>query len=69
MIAFAPGELSTYAKALDNYVLSATGDDKSYTSVYNFRDLPCPPMSVMVESLCDLNTCSMLMLGSVRSVV
>lgn len=43
LLAFAPGELSTVATAM----YSALNMDNAPTSVYDFNDLPCPPMSVM----------------------
>ena len=43
MIAFAPGELSTVATAMYPVLESAITPG----SVYNFDNLPCPPMSVM----------------------
>ena len=43
LIAFAPGELSTVATAMYPAVQSAITPG----SVYNFDNLPCPPMSVM----------------------
>ena len=43
LIAFAPGELSTVATAM----YSALEYAVTPGSVYNFNDLPCPPMSVM----------------------
>ena len=43
LIAFAPGELSTIATAM----YSAFNSDGTPASVYDFNDLPCPPMSVM----------------------
>ena len=47
LVAFAPGELSTIATPLDFGIGGALGSIPSATSVYNFDDLPCPPMSVM----------------------
>ena len=43
LLAFAPGELSTVATAMYFAIIS----DVTPGSVYNFNDLPCPPMSVM----------------------
>ena len=43
LLAFAPGELSTVATAM----YAAINSDTTSGSVYNFNDLPCPPMSVM----------------------
>ena len=43
LIAFAPGELSTVATAMYPVIESAIYPG----SVYNFDNLPCPPMSVM----------------------
>ena len=43
LIAFAPGELSTVATAM----YAALEHAVTLGSVYNFNDLPCPPMSVM----------------------
>ena len=43
LIAFAPGELSTVATAMYPALQYATTPG----SVYNFDDLPCPPMSIM----------------------
>ena len=47
LVAFAPGELSTIATPLNVGIGGALGSIPSITSVYNFDDLPCPPMSVM----------------------
>lgn len=43
LLAFDPGELSTVATAM----YSAINMDSAPASVYDFNDLPCPPMSVM----------------------
>ena len=43
LLAFAPGELSTIATAM----FAAQQNHITTGSVYNFNDLPCPPMSVM----------------------
>ena len=45
LLAFRPGELSTYAEPLKS-VINLGGNVESSSS-YNFEDLPCPPMSVM----------------------
>ena len=48
MIAFAPGELATIAGPL----ATAVGDSPSAfkTQTFDFKDLPCPPQSIMVNT-------------------
>ena len=57
MLEFAPGELSTLAGPMRgpvrDFVLDASGalalPQGPPTSVYNFADLPCPPLKVQVS--------------------
>ena len=50
MIAFAPGELVTIAGPLA--IANGGGPSAWSTKSFNFKDLPCPPQSVMVNTCC-----------------
>ena len=48
MLSFFPGELSTIAGPVTE--CEVVDDCSLPTRAYNFRDLPCPPQSVMVST-------------------
>ena len=49
LIAFTPGELSTFAAPLDEWLYGMQPGLTSYIVPYNFADLPCPPYKTMVS--------------------
>ena len=50
LIAFAPGELSTFAAPLNEWLHGMQPGLESSIVPYNFADLPCPPYETMVFS-------------------
>ena len=50
LIAFAPGELSTFAAPLNEWLFGMQPGLTSDIVPYNFADLPCPPYETMVKS-------------------
>ena len=62
MLSFSPGELSSIEGPIVAYTQNAgytpiaayTVGGSSRTKQFNFRDLPCPPQSIMVNTNDDL---------------
>ena len=50
LIPFAPGELSTFAAPLNEWLHGMQPGLRSLIVPYNFADLPCPPYETMVNS-------------------
>ena len=50
LIAFTPGELSTFAAPLNEWLYGMQPGLRSSIVPYNFADLPCPPYETMVNS-------------------
>ena len=49
LIAFAPGELSTFAGPLNEWLYGMQPGLRDKIVPYNFADLPCPPYETMVN--------------------